>query len=71
MAEVMNSSGRHFVEVRAQQECSGCRQCTTICPDAAIEIDVIDASSGNGKDRLNMPAEEKGALAMSSVREDE
>jgi 2-oxoglutarate ferredoxin oxidoreductase subunit delta len=36
-----NERGVQPAAVDARMDCTGCLKCATICPDAAIEIDVI------------------------------
>lgn len=38
MAEELNSRGEHFAEVVDIAKCTGCRNCSDMCPDTAIEI---------------------------------
>jgi 2-oxoglutarate ferredoxin oxidoreductase subunit delta len=35
----MNAKGLVFAEVKAPQNCVGCRKCAVVCPDAAVEIE--------------------------------
>ena len=37
-ADPLNSKGVPFAECVRPAECIGCRACTTVCPDAAIEL---------------------------------
>ncbi|MBI3986461.1 MAG: 4Fe-4S dicluster domain-containing protein [Lentisphaerae bacterium] len=40
MVRAMNSKGAHFPEMtRPDSDCTGCRQCAVICPEAAIELE--------------------------------
>jgi len=38
MTEELNSRGEHFAEVVDIAKCTGCRNCSDMCPDTAIEI---------------------------------
>ena len=38
MAAQLNAKGLHFAETQKELNCTGCTNCATICPDAAIEI---------------------------------
>ncbi|MCX7704831.1 MAG: 4Fe-4S binding protein [bacterium] len=38
MSTLFNKIGYHFVEASTNSDCRGCKKCTIICPDAAIEI---------------------------------
>lgn len=33
-----NKTGYHYIEVKNQENCVGCRMCAMMCPDAAIQI---------------------------------
>ena len=39
LPEAVDRRGVHVVAVREDIECTGCLNCTTICPDAALEVD--------------------------------
>lgn len=45
MSTALNISGTHFPQVLLDHDCTGCRQCAIICPEAAIEIEKIDAAA--------------------------
>jgi len=39
MSQDLNQRGQHYVEAEHPENCTGCRQCADVCPDAAIEIE--------------------------------
>jgi 2-oxoglutarate ferredoxin oxidoreductase subunit delta len=39
-----NKRGIQIAGVRAEGDCTGCLQCATICPDAALEITPLESS---------------------------
>lgn len=43
MASGLNPSGVHFPQISSDHECSGCRYCAILCPEAAIEIEKLAA----------------------------
>ena len=34
----LNSKGLHYAIIQSENNCTGCKFCAEICPDAAIEI---------------------------------
>lgn len=38
MSQEFNSKGHHFAVI-VVEACTGCRKCTDVCPEAAIEIE--------------------------------
>ncbi len=39
LAENVDRRGVHVVTVREEIDCTGCMNCATMCPDAALEVD--------------------------------
>jgi 2-oxoglutarate ferredoxin oxidoreductase subunit delta len=39
LSEEVDRRGVHVVKARADIPCTGCLNCTTMCPDAALEVD--------------------------------
>ena len=39
LSEEVDHRGIHIAVVREDVECTGCLNCATMCPDAAIEVD--------------------------------
>ncbi len=39
LPDTIDRRGVRVVRVREDVECIGCLQCTTMCPDAALEVD--------------------------------
>lgn len=39
LSETVNRRGVHVVKIRTEIECTGCINCATVCPDAALEVD--------------------------------
>ena len=39
LSEDVDKRGIHVVAVREEIECTGCTNCATMCPDAALEVD--------------------------------
>jgi 2-oxoglutarate ferredoxin oxidoreductase subunit delta len=39
LSKTLNKQGRHYVEAADRDACDGCRRCTLVCPDNAIEIE--------------------------------
>ncbi len=42
VARPLNSRGQRVVEAVNEDDCTGCSDCATICPDAAIGIEKED-----------------------------
>ena len=49
LKEKPDRRGIRTAAVRAQADCTGCLQCATICPDAAIEITQANEPVGSGR----------------------
>jgi len=39
LSDAVDRRGVHVVAVRAEIDCTGCCNCATVCPDAALEIE--------------------------------
>ena len=39
LSEEVDRRGVHVVKIHAETPCTGCLNCTTMCPDAALEVD--------------------------------
>jgi 2-oxoglutarate ferredoxin oxidoreductase subunit delta len=46
-----NRRGILTAVVRREADCTGCLQCATICPDAALEVARIEGSDSEGQER--------------------
>ena len=42
-----NKAGIQTAAVRAETDCTGCRKCAIICPDAAIEIFRVEPAAAS------------------------
>ncbi len=55
LREKPDRRGIRIAAVRTQADCTGCLQCATICPDAAIEIsqtnEPVGSAPGDRSDR--------------------
>lgn len=38
MGDALNSKGNQFVIAKKQENCVGCKACSTMCPEGAIEL---------------------------------
>jgi len=45
-----NKRGIQVAQVDGQADCTGCLQCATICPDAAIQIGRVDVPAGGNEE---------------------
>jgi len=43
-----NKQGIQTAAVHSEIDCTGCRKCAIICPDAAIEISRVEATTASG-----------------------
>lgn len=43
MSTNLNRKGVRIVAANKPESCIGCRQCADICPEAAIEIEIVSA----------------------------
>jgi len=49
MSEGIGRRGQRTAVVVAPEKCTGCLQCTTMCPDAAIEVDAEEPAKASGR----------------------
>jgi 2-oxoglutarate ferredoxin oxidoreductase subunit delta len=49
--QMPNTQGIQTAAVREDVDCTGCLQCATICPDAAIEVSELDLPLSAGAKR--------------------
>jgi ferredoxin len=57
----LNARGIHFAVVQAEKTCDGCRRCADICPDAAIEMDLLEEAHEKAPARHVAPGATGGA----------
>jgi 2-oxoglutarate ferredoxin oxidoreductase subunit delta len=46
MGKRLNANGYHVPKVVRPEDCTGCQNCAVMCPDAAVEIRLREASHG-------------------------